>query len=1134
MLKDRLYTYFVRRNEKVRYEYERYVIENIDEHKKKRIKHLFILFKLNWHYCVRKKNDKYIYKEKYIEKGIESDYDLIKNSVYFDEKWYKNNYSDVSKSGMNPIEHYLYVGWKEFRRPGPSFSTLLYINRYDDVNEMGINPLLHYEKIGKKEKRVSSYEGLLKTISKEITLIENSKFFDGEWYKETYLKNDVTKEKPSVHYFCIGCYLGMNPSSAFSNALYRQYYPEVKNIPYLLHYETYSRQSGKGYLGLSTTHYNNKNKELDTIKEILNVTNIMMEESNYGKKKVLLISHLLNLTGAPRVLFSMAKILQEKGFFTVILSIGDGPLKNEIEKENIPTVIAVNYENEEKIEALYNMANYFDFMVFSTIESMKFAHILKHTRAYKIAWVHEGNETLKLISEHQKLRINLMDEVYSGSHYCNHYFERYLNNGKQINTLYYGVEQNDVNMIANNSENLKRSMKKTFVIAGSIGYRKGYHILSNAYKILSLDDRDKIEIWIIGAVLDREVGNEIENLAKENNNIKILGEVPNAKLIEYIKSADLLVCPSIDDPLPVVVTDALILKKPVIVTDMVGTSFFIENEINGFVVKSGDANALAELISRICNDEYDLEKIGENGKRIFDENLSYERFIKNIEQIFAYKKIRNNYKLNRHLISNKVFLCDIELNYEGYLFIFRCDLDNELIMLCNDVIYHTINLKEQQWICLNEYLSRQNEKVVGVLVKEVNLVGKKVAVASNKFDSIELHVNEYSWMALNELAQKDICLLINENIISFFDRELFYDKVTNGKISVEDKNILYNLKNNIKFTNNIYIETRNNKNDNAYQLFLYDLKTNKNAYFLTTDEVMENETNEYIKKHMSRINSNEAKKLMLEAKNIIVSWYATPIFGETRMKLFYPFMNLNYILVPHGISCDKDSYYLNYANWGKFREIICCSDYEKDYFMKYNGHKNVKVLGYPRLDKWANSQMDENMLLIFPSWRDEISETYVNNICDLCRFINSSFKEKQIIYIAHPSIEKGDYLNIESRLKNISINIYTIMAEETEKFNKYFSEAKYLITDYSSVAYDFAYKGGIAIYYEKFIDEEVHYHMNSLFYKVNCGYLCKSTDEIGKLLKSSNVNENRNKFFKYIDGQNTYRVYEEIKRKKDE
>lgn len=50
-----LYNYFVKKNPDVQKEYERYVMEHIDEHKKHRLAHWIVLWKLNWHYRVKKR-----------------------------------------------------------------------------------------------------------------------------------------------------------------------------------------------------------------------------------------------------------------------------------------------------------------------------------------------------------------------------------------------------------------------------------------------------------------------------------------------------------------------------------------------------------------------------------------------------------------------------------------------------------------------------------------------------------------------------------------------------------------------------------------------------------------------------------------------------------------------------------------------------------------------------------------------------------------------------------------------------------------------------------------------------------------------------------------------------------------------
>ena len=59
--KDKMYDSLVRKNENVRYEYERYVMENRTEHYENRRKHWKILFQLKWHYQIKKKTDPMLY-----------------------------------------------------------------------------------------------------------------------------------------------------------------------------------------------------------------------------------------------------------------------------------------------------------------------------------------------------------------------------------------------------------------------------------------------------------------------------------------------------------------------------------------------------------------------------------------------------------------------------------------------------------------------------------------------------------------------------------------------------------------------------------------------------------------------------------------------------------------------------------------------------------------------------------------------------------------------------------------------------------------------------------------------------------------------------------------------------------------
>ena len=56
----------------------------------------------------------------------DGDVALVRDSGLFDEDWYRQTYPDVEQSGLGAIEHYLTIGAREGRNPGPLFDTAYY------------------------------------------------------------------------------------------------------------------------------------------------------------------------------------------------------------------------------------------------------------------------------------------------------------------------------------------------------------------------------------------------------------------------------------------------------------------------------------------------------------------------------------------------------------------------------------------------------------------------------------------------------------------------------------------------------------------------------------------------------------------------------------------------------------------------------------------------------------------------------------------------------------------------------------------------------------------------------------------------------------------------------------------------
>jgi Putative glycosyl/glycerophosphate transferases involved in teichoic acid biosynthesis TagF/TagB/EpsJ/RodC len=79
-------------------------------------------------------------------------YRAIKKNNLFDMDFYLKNYSNV-KSGMDPLLHYIYHGFKEGKEPSSTFKGKYYLKVYKDVKKSNLNPLVHYGLYGINEGR---------------------------------------------------------------------------------------------------------------------------------------------------------------------------------------------------------------------------------------------------------------------------------------------------------------------------------------------------------------------------------------------------------------------------------------------------------------------------------------------------------------------------------------------------------------------------------------------------------------------------------------------------------------------------------------------------------------------------------------------------------------------------------------------------------------------------------------------------------------------------------------------------------------------------------------------------------------------------------------------------------------------
>src|SRR3990167_1309467 len=184
--------------------------------------------------------------------------------------------------------------------------------------------------------------------------------------------------------------------------------------------------------------------------------------------------------------------------------------------------------------------------------------------------------------------------------------------------------------------------KKVVMFAGKLTSYKGVRYLIAAAKKIPA------EVIIVGEGPERKF---LEKRTRELNlkNIHFIGHVAEGdELRKFYNRADVFVAPSVwDEPLGLVILEAMSCKTPVVVTRKGGIPLAVKDGVNGFFVRPKNATEIAAKVNKLLSSEEKRDKMAENARRIVEEKFSWEtiahRFILMYMRFAHFPKVKNNH-----------------------------------------------------------------------------------------------------------------------------------------------------------------------------------------------------------------------------------------------------------------------------------------------------------------------------------------------------------------------------------------------------------------------------------------------------------------------------------------------------------
>ena len=137
--------------------------------------------------------------------------------------------------------------------------------------------------------------------------------------------------------------------------------------------------------------------------------------------------------------------------------------------------------------------------------------------------------------------------------------------------------------------------KPSLVCVGRLCEQKGQLLLVEAVKTLS-EQQVEVELTLAG---DGEMRTEIESLIAKyrlEDKVIITGWISSEAVRAHILASQVLILPSFAEGLPVVIMEAMSLRRPVISTYIAGIPELVQHGENGWLCVAGDITALSNTI----------------------------------------------------------------------------------------------------------------------------------------------------------------------------------------------------------------------------------------------------------------------------------------------------------------------------------------------------------------------------------------------------------------------------------------------------------------------------------------------------------------------------------------------------------
>lgn len=352
--------------------------------------------------------------------------------------------------------------------------------------------------------------------------------------------------------------------------------------------------------------------------------------------RVLFFAHETTWSGAPIQLFHLVAWLKRNGWDVAVavpkpMTAESGPISLELLRIGVETFPVIDLSARPDMTELGGLCARFDVVVANTLVMWAPVRAANEQGIPVLWYIHESLVAQHLIAHISEIKpaLGLADLLVMPTKRTAQLYTTLID--RTVEVVPYGIPPVRVATAQPADDKFIR-----FLLLGSYEPRKGQDLFLKAIGELDASIQRNAIFRMAGRVLDHAFHEELMREAANFPHVQLLGALSHEEALAASAAADVLVCASRDETMPIAILEAMSLGKAIVTTKVGGVAERLRDGVNALLVPAEDSRALAEALRRCLEEPGLMASLGRNAGLTFAENFSIERlgerFIELIER----------------------------------------------------------------------------------------------------------------------------------------------------------------------------------------------------------------------------------------------------------------------------------------------------------------------------------------------------------------------------------------------------------------------------------------------------------------------------------------------------------------------